>query len=344
MLSGVPQGSVLGPLLFILFINDLINSVPGSQILTFADDTKVVSSVRNVGDTLKLQDNLNKIINWSHSNNMMLNNEKFKLMCHRLSPETTHQQLFKELPFNQQFFSYQADDHDLYPSSNVRDLGVLIDCKLSWKDHLNHITSKARQVSGWVLSVFHSREKIPMITLFNSLVRSKLEYCDIIWSPYQNQDVYLIEKIQRSFTHKIRGMKDYSYWERLKILDIMSLQRRREKHIIIYLWKIKHNFLPNPVNITFKEHKRSQALKAVLKPLPRVRGRVLTTYEESFVIRSAKLWNVLPTPLTHISTLDKFKAALEKFLHTIPDEPPIPGYPCSSTNSLIDIRTQSVFC
>ena len=122
----------------------------------------------------------------------------------------------------------------------------------------------------------------------------------------------------------------------MKELKIMSLQRRLEQHIIIYLWKIKHNLLPNSVKMTFKEHIRSQAIKAVLKPLPQVRGKILTTYEESFVIRSAKLWNVLPAPLTRINTLNAFKAALTKFLISIPDEPPIPGYYCKSNNSIIE--------
>ena len=84
-------------------------------------------------------------------------------------------------------------------------------------------------------------------------------------------------------------MKELDYWSRLKILKIRSLQRRREKIIILHVWKILHGFYPNDINLQSKEHLRTNSLKIVLKPLPKVRGRILTQYEHSFVIKSAKL-------------------------------------------------------
>ena len=174
-----------------------------------------------------------------------------------------------------------------------------------------------------------------MMTLFNSLVRSKLEYCSEIWSPYRIKNINKVEQIQRSFTFRIKGLDNLNYWERLKDLGLLSLQRRRERNIILHLWKIRNKVNPNSINIEFKENKRLSAIKAIIKPLPKLRGKILTQYDESFVIRSAKLWNVLPPKLTHLTTFDVFKSGLEKFLFKVPDQPPLPGYPYINDNSII---------
>lgn len=182
---------------------------------------------------------------------------------------------------------------------------------------------------------FFTRDKFTMITLFNSLVRSKLEFCCEIWSPSCIKDIASIEQVQRSFTFRISKMGDFNYWERLKHLGIMSLQRRRERIILLHLWKIKNGLNRNSISIEFKYHQRSSAFRAILKPLPKIKGKLLRQYDNSFIINSAKLWNSLPPALTCLNTLERFKLSLDRFLIDIPDQPPIPGYPCASDNSLM---------
>ena len=116
----------------------------------------------------------------------------------------------------------------------------------------------------------------------------------------------------------------------------MSLQRRREKIILIHVWKIQNKFYPNSINLEFKLHTRTNSTKAIIKPLPKIRGRILTGFDMSFTIRAAKLWNILPANLTNVSSLNSFKAGLAKFLTKIPDQPPLPGYPYKCDNSLIN--------
>ena len=211
---------------------------------------------------------------------------------------------------------------------------MIID-ELNWSEHIHKISQKCKQISGWVLSVFYSRDKVLMMTLFNSLIRSKLEFGCELWNPYLLKDINCIEQIQRSFTSRIQNMQELNYWERLDILKISSLQRRREKIIILHIWKILNNIYPNTINLEFKEHSRTYAIMAILKPLPKLKGKSLTKYEESFLIKGPKLWNLLPPDLTKISVLNIFKNKLNTFLDKIPDKPPIPGYPYVNDNSLL---------
>ena len=293
--SGVPQGSVLGPLLFILFINDLPNTITNSTLLTFADDTKIVSKIANATDTSTLQQNLDKIINWSKVNNMELNKDKFEFISHKINTDNNNLKLLKVLPLYNEYSIYNtSNQHSISPSDYVKDLGITIDNKLNWNQHIFTISRKAKQITGWILSVFYSRDKNTMLTLFNSLVRSKLEYCCEIWSPHLIKNINTIEKIQSSFTYRIEGMKELNYWDRLSTLNIMSLQRRRERQTLLHVWKILNKVYPNTINLNFKNHQRSGAIRAIMKPLPKLQGRALTVYEESFLIKAAKLWNILP--------------------------------------------------
>ena len=282
---------------------------------------------------------LNYIIKWSQMNKtkMKFNNNKFELLYHKPYLNNRKLDLLKELPFFNRFFNYNVSENiSISPSQSVKDLGVNITRDLSWNVHIDITTKKASRISRWILHVFYTRDPVTMITLFKTLVRPILEYCPEIWNPYKVKDIVSIEKVQRTFTSKIRGTKDLNYWERLKALELYSLQRRRERILILIVWKIRNGMYPNCVNFKFKVHKRSNSVKAVLKPMPRVMGSLLTKYEESFVIKAAKLWNVIPSNLTVIEHLGAFKSGLDRFLKTVPDLPPVPGYPSQTKNSLTD--------
>ena len=339
VISGVPQGSVLGPPLFNVYVNDLPSVIKDATIFTFADDTKLISRISNQHDTESLQHNLDNVVNWSNDNNMHLNCNKFELVSHKVKVNLDNLACLKLLPFYSEFTAYKATDLEYIESSPfVRDLGIMVDEDLNWKTHLHLTSKKCKQLCSWIFSVFHTRDRLTMLTLFNSLVRSKLEFSCEIWDPHQIQGINIIEQVQRSFTNRITGMSSLNYWERLRNLNIMSLQRRRERTTIIHLWKIYNKIYPNSINMEFKENKRSGGIKALIKPLPRMRGRILTAFEGSFVIKSARLWNTLPPNLTRTTSLALFKHNLDKFLQTIPDRPPLPGYPHVCNNSIIQHR------
>jgi hypothetical protein len=338
VISGVPQGSVLGPLLFNIYINDLPLSLTSCRVLTFADDTKLISNITSSKDTISLQENLAKVSIWSDLNNMSLNANKFELLQFKPNQNNKSLSLLGNLPFSEKYFHYQLpNDTIIEPSNYVKDLGIFIACDLEWDIHYFNICNKARRTAGWVLNTFVTRDPTTMITLFTSLIRPILEYNCEIWNPYKIKDIIQLEQIQRTFTHRISGMQDRNYWERLEILGISSLQRRREKIIIINIWKIKNDKIPNSINLKFKDHLRSQKCKAVLPSLPRTNCKLLNKYEHSFIINGAKLWNSLPGTLTHIDNISEFKLCLSRYLQTIPDQPPLPDYNYNRTtyNSLI---------
>ena len=340
--SGVPQGSVLAPIFFNTFTNDLSNNITDCKILSFADDTKLISNINSSDDTKTLQTNLTSVFTWSNKNNMVLNPNKFELIQFKPTTSNNNLNLLRNLPHFELFFNYQLPGNKTLESSNhVKDLGIFIDCKLDWDVHIYNICKKARRTSGWILNSFATRERVPMMTLFNALIRPILEYNCEIWNPFKLKQIIELEKIQRSYTFRITGTNQLNYWERLQNLNIQSLQRRRESIIILNIWKIKNKQIPNTVNLTFKLHKRSKAIKAVLPPLPRTSASLLTKYEHSFAVNGSKLWNTLPPELTIIPTKSLFKISLNKYLEAVPDRPPVPGYSGSNNNSLLVVKPQS---
>ena len=177
-----------------------------------------------------------------------------------------------------------------------------------------------------------------MMFLYKTYVRSNLEYCCPLWNPSGPNSIVsiqLIEGIQRTFTSKINSMQDFNYWERLKALNLMSLQRRRERYIIIYMWKILTSKVPNDLQIQFYSTQRS-AIKAVVPHIPAQRSNT-SLFDKSFSVLGPKLWNILPKDCTLIMhSLEKFKHELGVFISKFPDLPPTSGYFSPNSNSLLD--------
>ena len=123
-------------------------------------------------------------------------------------------------------------------STDVPDLGIIMSKDCSFDSLISSLSRKCKNLAGWILRSFVSRDKLTMLALFKSLVISRLDYASQLWSPHKISQITLIEKVQRSFTKHITGMRDLSYHERLQALRLYSLQRRRERYCIILIWKI----------------------------------------------------------------------------------------------------------
>ena len=128
---------------------------------------------------------------------------------------------------------------------NILDLGINVSSDCSFDFHISNLVKRTKYLTGWMLRTFSSCDKLTMLTLFKALVMSRLDYGCQLWSPYLIKHINMVEKVQRSFTRFISGMAGLLYTERLTVLKLYSLQRRRERYIIIYVWKILEGLVPN---------------------------------------------------------------------------------------------------
>ena len=331
--SGVPQGSVLGPLLFILFINDMESCVKHSTIRFFADDTRILKHINSYLDVYLLQQDLNSVMKWAGENNMTLHEDKFEYIVHRHSPNS----LILQLPFISELFVYTVSSgRQLRPVSELKDLGVTVSSTLSWSLQVNKMATKARAIASWALSAFKARDKTTMLTLYKSLVRSQLEYCCPLWNCHKVTDIQVLEGVQKTFTSRIWGLQHLDYWQRLKALKIMSLQRRRERYLLIHMWKILNGCSPNDIDIKFCDPSRKGVRAKVPSLCKSSSLRNQSLYDHSFAVQGPRLWNTIPAHLHQLTEPATFKSALTKYLLTIPDTPPVVGYVGANSNSLLD--------
>ena len=339
VLSGVPQGSVLGPLLFLVLIGDIDQNIASAFLSSFADDTRMGHGTKTPQDTEALQEDLDSIYKWTDDNNMELHGDKF---------EHLHYCCGRNLSPASQYIS--SDGSIIKTQSEVdKDLGVKMSSDGTFKLHIAGVVREARSQAAWVLRTFSTREKLPMLTLFKSLVQCKLDYCSQLWSPTSKSEITALEMVQRSFIRKIQGISSLPYWEQLKLLKLYSQERRRERYMIIYVWRILEGQVPNICNkIKLKSHRNGSEESRIgrqceIPPLNRnCTNHVRNLREASMPVRGQKLFNILPKYLREMTgcSKDAFKAALDRYLSTVPDEPQIQGYTSmrrADSNSLLDM-------
>ena len=219
--SGVPQGSILGPLLFVLFINDMFTCVsPGTNITLYADDTKIWRDIHLSSDHFLLQKDIDKLYTWSIANKMKFHPSKCKALA-----VTNQRNILHNLPFT--IFQYKLHNTFIdYVNSQV-DLGVTVSSKLSWTEQCNKLVSKASSRLGLVMRICHfTMDRKQKRTFYLTLVRSIFEHCSIIWHPISSNQTYNFEAVQKRAIKWIDGRmydhySDHQYLEKLKDLNIL---------------------------------------------------------------------------------------------------------------------------
>ena len=276
--SGIPQGSVLGPLLFVIYINDLSDVVDrDSYIYLFADDTKVFRQIHSDRDKLVLQQDINKLLIWS---------AKWLLKFH---PDKC---VFMGVGYSQDIQTcYNMNGQVLSNSSCEKDLGVLFDKSLKFDQHINSIINKANRNLGIIRKTFEFMDKSIFCLIFKGLVRPHLEYAAPVWSPHFAKHIDAIENVQRRATKLVPGLAKYEYEERLKMLKLPTLAYRRTRGDMITAYKI--------INSGFDDSIRSMLppsdndLRGNDKKLF-IEGSKKDIRKYNFTMRVRKLWNDLP--------------------------------------------------
>jgi len=232
--SGVPQGSIAGPLLFVIFINDLSMILKNCKVIMYADDLKLYCSVDHPEAQENLQSDLSKLHEWSVSNGMFLNVKKCATITFSRKRESTAN-----------LYEYKIDNECLKRVDQIRDLGVIFDSKLTFKQHVDKITSCAYVALGFVKRRVKELDD-PFLNkrLYSALVQPILEYASIVWAPYRICDSKRIESVQKQFLifalkHLgFSGFKLPKYENRLLLLDMTTLERRRELASTVFLFDL----------------------------------------------------------------------------------------------------------
>ena len=240
VISGVPQGTVLGPVLFLLHISDIARGVSAKTTTSsYVDDTRVNRCISDSDiDCQALQEDLTSIYSWAKDVNKKINADKFE--CLRFWPGKTAKP-------EGQYMS--PDNTPIEEKSHLRDLGVEISSDLTFQTHIENTLTAANRLVGWSLRTFRRRSSMVMMTIWKSLIQCKLDYCSQLWSPVDQASISRLESVCRHFTAQIAGLGDLDYWERLTALRMYSQERRRERYRIIFIWKVLQGYV-QPVQHT----------------------------------------------------------------------------------------------
>ena len=206
--SGVPQGTVLGPLLFLIMINDLPESVMNSTVSIFADDTRVTKVIKDEVDIEKLQCDINRVYEWQEKNNLLFNANKFELLRHG-----------KNLGLKASIYPKPNGTDIIEEKDVVTDLGVKVNNTADFSDHIDKVCSKTSKKSGWILRTFACRSTPFMKLMWKSLVQGHVDYASQLYQPLQSGNLTRIENLFKTFTKRIPEVQELNYWERLSKLQ-----------------------------------------------------------------------------------------------------------------------------
>ncbi len=298
--SGVPQGSVIGPILFVIFVNDMPAKL-NNFISLFADDAKLFGKSTNQEDHSSIQEDLSKLQQWSSVWKLKFNETKCK---------TLYLGNNDKLP-------YVMDTTDgrisLEESNLERDLGVLIDNNLAFDEHIAQAIKKANGKLALIKRTFVNLDRTMLVQLYTGMVRPLLEYGNVVWSPHLQKHIKALEAVQHRATRLIPGLATLSYEDRLSLLQLPSLSYRRLRGDMIEFYKYCHKEY-DVQQMPFKLHRevntesttRDNGFK-IWKEKCRtgVRAQILGN-------RSASIWNTLPREVVNAPSLNSFKSRLDR--------------------------------
>ena len=293
VMSGVPQGSVLGPCLFLLYINDMPDMIE-SNIRLFADDTIMYLTVSNQADCQALQSDLSKLETWESEWLMAFNLDKCEVIRITNKKKTT-------------LFNYTLHGVGLKETDSAKYLGVNISRDLSWAKHNSQITMKTNNSLKFIKRNIQTNNPKLKESAFKTYVRPLVEYAASVWDPWQKKYINKIEMIQHRAIRYI--FNDYSFTSSvsnmLSKLNLPTLEKRRQISSLTMFYKIKHHL----VNIPFPGNIQPSMRSRYTFPRSRI-----NIHRYSFFPRTAKLWNNLPPDLCNSPDLGSFRAGLLKTL------------------------------
>ena len=303
LICGVIQGSVIGPLMFLIYINDLVVLLSrfGVKVKLFADDAKLYVKVVNTLAIDELEKALTALSQWADEWQLSISVSKCCVLCIG-KVDAGHQ--------------FHINDVPLPIVTSCRDLGITVSSSLFFSEHIKDIVRKAHQRANMIHRCFVSRNVRLLVRAFTVYVRPLLEHNSVIWSPLLKQDIKAVEQVQRRFTKRLQGLRDLPYTERLILLNLQSLEVRRLHFDLILCYRIVFGLVSVNKDDFFQLNNastRGHPYK-LYKPFSHCRAR--TSF---FSIRVVNVWNDLPADIVDFRSLHSFKktirtADLSKYL------------------------------
>ena len=245
VISGVPQGSVLGPILFLLYINDIVKDIHGT-VLLFADDTMIYMVIRSENDAARFQQDLDLLSEWGKTWMMEFHQDKCEILtitCKR----------------NPTLYPYRLGEHLLNHVDCSKYLGVKVSRDLRWNDHINYITNKATNTLNFLRRNLQIGNKKIKAIAYQTLVRPQLEYCQTVWDPYTQEQKQKLEMVQRRAARFV--VRNYSrtasVTNMLVKLRWKTLEERR-KNARLEIYKIINNQVEIPMPLQRNTYTHSE--------------------------------------------------------------------------------------
>lgn len=292
--SGVPQGSVLGPVLFLVYVNDLTDSLESTASL-FADDAKIYRVLETEDDAESLQRDMKRLEEWSTKWLLTFNISKCKTM---------------HIGHNNQQADYKLNDTSLEKTTQEKDLGVIVAHDLKASVHVATVAAKANSRLGIIKRNFSVLTKDILLPLYLSLVRPILDYGAQAWSPYLVRDIRALERVQRRATKLIPDLAQLPYEVRCQRLGLQSLEERRVRGDMIQTFKILHGYDDVPFTNFFQRntnHLRGHSMK--LKKPEHWRTTMKGNW---FALRVINPWNALPENIVTAPSIATFKSRYDR--------------------------------
>ena len=307
--SGVPQGTVLGPLLFSLYINDIINDVD-SEIRLFADDCVCYRTIKNTEDCRKLQEDINKLGNWARNWGMRFQPSKcstMQLTRNRSRKINNH---------------YSLEDVTLDNTDCTRYLGVTISNDLKWNSHINKICTKGNQILGLLRRNLTNCSQAAKEMAYKGLVRPILEYASTAWDPYHETLQKEVEQVQRRAARFVTSNYNYETGSMTNIMNSLNwktLQQRRIENRLVLLYKGLKGKAKIPINDLHGTNARGRYQRDMTFNVPYARTDI---YKNSFIPRTIRDWNKLPQAT--IQNSENAVDEVKKFTELIRSENTLP--------------------
>ena len=299
--SGIPQGTVLGPLLFVLYINDILDNVE-SEGLLFADDTKIYRAITSQEDAQSLQSVLNTLEEWSDEWLLRFHPDK----CHVLTLGKFENIMHTE--------RYKICNKELEHMFEEKDLGVIIDSELSFSEHIASKVRIANAIVGLSRRSFSFLDGTSFKKLYTAFVRPHLEYAQSVWSPHLRKHINMLENVQIRATKLVDGLARLDYPERLKILNLPTLAYRRLRGDLIEIYKHFHYYDIETISATFQPRERVTRKHAFQLLECNAKDGSRGIQSNSFYYRPTRAWNNLPKTVVDTKSINSFKNRLDKHM------------------------------